>query len=280
MIEFGIVETGCGFGINSNMTPKFNKFYKNIIKENKLIEESISADIVGLRDEHVRKFDDLLTIDWALRGYVFKDFNSWSEFEQENFQKNRSYETFSPDGYSSFDKRIGTINFYTEGLLPKRIKLFVSKIKTFLENHNFNFKIGELEKRDDKDDVIRIHILSNPEDDVEKELPPVIQYSNANMQGLFDTLGLHDFSENYGGVIDVGKIILLIKNVSNKERESNVRMPYHSDMEQFRNPDKEYNGPTMIDGGMSVQGIDSRLEKLYELAVWAKNNGYKEISFG
>lgn len=245
-----------------------------------IIEESMSAVVVGVRDEHEKKYATLLDIDhFLLNRALFYDIK-WSEFEKAYFSENRPYETFSPDGGSSAFGSTGIINFYYNGVPNNKMPEALSAISKRLTDTGFKFKISDPEKRDDKPDVIRIHILANPEDEREVDEAPYIQYSNSNMIAVLRTLGLDEIAEDYSGSVSVDELLLRIRNVSQSSKEANLRPRYHSDMEKFRNPEKEYKGPTIIDSGLSPGEIDYRLQEFYNLAQWAKKHGYKEISFG
>lgn len=245
-----------------------------------IIEESMTAVVAGVRDEHEKKYATLLDIEYnLLNRALFYDIK-WSEFEKAYFSENRPYETFSPDGGSSAFGSTGTINFYYEGILNNKMPEALAAISKRLTDTGFKFEISDPEKRDDKPDVIRIHILANPEDERDIDEAPYIQYANANMIAILRTLGLDEIAEDYSGSVSVDELLMRIRNVSQSSRESNLRPRYHSDMEKFRNPEKEYKGPTIIDPGLSPDEIDSRLQDMFNLASWAKKNGYKEISFG
>jgi hypothetical protein len=248
--------------------------YKQVLKE------SMTATIGDRRPEHDDLPLSLLDIEYDILNKCF-GYDSWSEFEREYFQQNRPMETFAPDTSSSDAfSPTGTINFYTSGLSVKIIREMLSKIQEKLQERGFEFNIGELEKREGRGDVIRIHILTNPYELADQDVIPEVQLSNSNMDAVLRSLGLDDIAEDYGGYVDVGELILRIKNISSKSVDANVRPKYHSDMEKFRNPGEEYKGPTMIDDGLDTAGIDERVKRLYDLAMWAKKNGYHRISIG
>jgi hypothetical protein len=246
----------------------------------KIIKESITATVAGLKDDHRTSNTTLLEIKYHTLNKAIQ-YQNWSEFEREYFQQNRSTEMFTPDGSSSGFDPTGVINFYTSGLLPDVKLRILDNIEKSLSSKGFKFFISDPEKSGlSGKEVYRIKINHNPFASIDIDAAPEVKFSNTNMISVLNALGLDDIAEEYGGLVDVDELLLLIRNVSGKSMEQQSRPRYHSDMEKFKNPGQEQRGATIIDQGLSSSDIQERINMLYDLAVWAKKHNYKTLSFG
>ena len=239
----------------------------------------MTAFVLGASKEHTRKFSTLLDTSFIIQNILFGDYENWSEFEKENYQNNRPMETFSPDGYTDFNESTGTINFYPAGLSKRLEDETIDGLKKFFDKNEFEVEWPPKKEKSGAfdGDVYRLNVTKNPEDDRDVDEAPEVNFSNTNMEAILRTIGLVEMAEDYGGEIGVDELMLRIRNASGVKQ---ARLPYHSDMEKFRNPEAKQKGATVIDPGLSDTDIDERLSKLFNLAKWAKKNGYEKISIG
>lgn len=123
-------------------------------------------------------------------------------------------------------------------------------------------------------DVLRIHVLKNPSQHY-SQLPEV-NMSNLNFRAIMNVLGLN---AEASGNISVNELLSLINRVSNQDIENNIR-PDHATT-SGDSPDDAANdlGMNVFTPGIDEKYIDSRLQDLYRLADFAKQNGFKEISW-
>lgn len=205
----------------------------------------------------------------------------------------------TPDG-DDFDKFIGTINIYPaprvappenmsqeayyalsdaseEEQLRRGFKKYNNSIEEMMPviDEWIQIKAAEgyiIEKKSDisnmsKGPVLRLIVKENPSENYAKI--PEVHMNNANAFALLQTVGI---SPDYSGSISPDDLIRAVNNVQSEDVSRNVPPESIEYGEDGKIP--------IYRGGIDEQYIDQRLQELYELADFAKSNGFREIYWG
>lgn len=246
---------------------ELKKLVKQVIKENKLLKEGASIGIVGLFDDEKPDLTSIINISHEIRNVLNYKFPN----------KKISYDDFTIDGFSHSEPT-GVLNFYLNKQYKESDRDTLNKImetiKDFCKKHKL--VIGKITAEtsgpktwsDDPDNhqvvqyrkgepletirVIRIPIVENNSfiPDVQHE----VGWSYSSVHRIFgDILG---FPIEYNQSV----FTFNVDEIISKYKEFKKKFYNIENMKNEIKSDDLY-----------------RLETIYDMAVWAQKNGYKQI---
>ncbi len=216
--------------------------------------------------------------------------------QQAYFQKNGVgfYETIVPDGsyFSGAGGGTGVINFYISGLMAGTKEQVLDNVLGYLTKLGIKYDSPKVEQSGVyKSQVIRIPIVQNSN---KEERPPEINLSNVNAYQIFHNVlqyeGEHNFSMPAKDLVQ--RIVTILKHDPDWIQK-NVINRTDSDWPEAERDDQEIENPhldivkqlgsggaRMIGMGLDADAISRRLLEILELAKWAVQKGYTEITVG
>lgn len=205
----------------------------------------------------------------------------------------------SPDGFDDFDKPTGTINVYPRKRVEPPKNSSIDYIDWYNLSEDEKIRMGsqvfdnslenmmpvidewisgkeiegyKIEKQMDVSNmtqgpVLRLHVRENPS--TEYESIPEVNMSNSNAAAVIRSMGL---LPEPSGSIDVDTLLYMINQTTQQDMTRNTQP---SQIEYDENGEI-----SRFEGGRDETYIDSRIQQLYGLADYAKQNGFKEILWG
>ena len=167
-------------------------------------------------------------------------------------EKGMPTEFLSPDGNSAFN-RIGIMNFYLDGFPFRLVDSSVSYIKYILNEKDVI--VSNIHKEQNR--VVRIFITKNGSHDSN---PPSLNMSTSNAKNIFTNI-LHI---NMTNDIEVNDLMAAIDE-KRPEIEKLIKNPSFT---------KVYGAHTFEIG---KQEVLDRINIIYKIAQWAKDNGHDKL---
>ncbi|RTK96131.1 MAG: hypothetical protein EKK64_04840 [Neisseriaceae bacterium] len=239
----------------------------NTFKNWLYLNEGMSVSVVGHSEEDVIR--DLDSICNNIREkLVVPLWNKLPEESKKQIQKagGLSSGTIVPDG-SYYETGEQVINLYTNGWPEEFVPKLLSGLKYYLDS--LKIKYGPFKQEQSGlfgGDVVRVPVLSF---DKTKNVPTPLHLNNLNAKLIFsDILGFAGDESGYG---EIPPEELLFK-IDSYERE---KLAIHA-RDAFGQKTK--NGPQYFQGGIDIEGIESRLQTIRSIAKWAIDNHYSGIS--
>lgn len=229
--------------------------------------ESMSVYVQGYDyQDDINDLDDVANS--LKRKVLYPAWEKLSKEQQEMVEKGGSgqHSMIVPDGDYYADSKNQVINFYTAGWPHDMVPGLIQGIKYYLDE--MRIKYGQF-KIDDSgmfdSEVVRIPVLQYS---TSKNSPALLNLSNDNAMVIFRDL--LKFPEESGGFVDISPADLYrkIETLEKDMIDIHARDPYSS---------QQKGGATYISGGLSSEGIASRLEQLKQIAKWALDNHYDQM---
>jgi hypothetical protein len=177
-----------------------------------------------------------------------------------------NFDAIAPDGHDYLEPK-GILNFYVkmdEGSIEALQKEVYKVLKKYKIKHG---KFGRIENSTSRDTLVtRLPILALPKDNTDK--PPILNLSNTNADFVFsEILGFEN--QNY-------LFSFTVKELLNRLDSEEVKFKAGFDERKgFRQdePDKV----KIFDAGMNSNRIIQILERVREIALWAKKRGFTNL---
>lgn len=247
------------------MTPKFNLYIENLLKN--LLFESVSFSVDNERVPNtVYEVASRILYSPELTNFfkVLIEKKKLTEEEYKYFLDNKSFDYITIDGYDTESKE-GNINLYLEAIPQKIIPDLVSFIKYYIDEFNGEL-IGEpfQEKSQSRNsDVIRFPIKIKED----FQNPPELNVANATARALIiDILNYsEDTLENYEP-LNARELLMKIESIEDNDYQ----------LQKGVRPEKRQGN--MIDFGLSKERIKTLLDALKNLVEYAIENHYTYIN--
>lgn len=237
------------------------KTFNEWLKE-QTINESVN---ITVPDVDATDFSNLDEVCFELLKKIVSPF--FEKLEGDSKNKVKLHQTIMPDGsfYGKNPQKI--INFYSSGF-GEYVPEMINGIRYYLQE--MGIKIGKEEKSRSRlyngAPVYRFHIASMPEQD--KNKMPEINWSNMNAELIFKQL-LGYGGYRVGSYVDVSDLMMRIGKLTDQSYLNAVRPS---------NTSVGSGGATMLDHGLDVNGLKTRINQLYNLCVWAKKNHHEKLA--
>jgi hypothetical protein len=225
--------------------------------------KTATMDVMVSGFDYPQKREDLLDLSHVVEHNLREELkNIIGEDNYKNFIKEKAHYFLTPDGDDEFN-RTGIMNLYTRGIPERYLPTICSLIKYLLTDID-GVIVGDISKIEPSgmldSDVIRIEIKENNYSPI-KNVPPELNMANRNAHTIMQLL---NFSmSGAGGCFDAWQVISRIDRLIDSQKEEFVIEP--------RSEGNYY------EGGIDIQYIEDRVEKLRDIAQWAIDNGYKKI---
>jgi hypothetical protein len=226
------------------------------------------------------------------------------------------YEMITPDGdyWGGEQTGTGVINFYTAGLMTQTIRKILLELNR--ECKRLGVSLGKMKQEPSgvyKSQVIRIPVVKNDVKPLHR--PPELNMANRNAFHIFKNVLQFEPDDENGSSFsfstqDVIERIQALKHDKGwvgqnqiqptdskyepkepvlpgdewkhqddePEKEPEFDNPHDAIMHQFGKQMGDAGGGVhMMSGGLDSDSINSRIDKILEIALWAKENGYPEM---
>lgn len=214
------------------------------------LRESVTFFVQDYESEH---FKDILELCSALTREV-------AQQSMENWRRIGVIEPITPDASDHFKDK-GTINFYVgqldEPTAQKMLNLLVQKAK----EHKVVVGQPRLEKSNSLNSMVwRIPVQLPNNNNIE---PPELNLSNTNAHELLRTL---EIEPDYAGTISARDLLMKVGQLSGFSKDMMTLAPSQDG--------------NMYSGGRSADQVNRYLDTLENMAKWAIQNHYDQISWG
>lgn len=228
----------------------------------------------------------------------------------------RGMDQVSPDGDQDAFGPTGTINFYTQGLLPDTVSKALSKFRELAKAKGFAIGPYRQDPPTGAARVYRVPITKNDNDSSKQDIPPSINMANANAVFLMEKVlrckrdpGGHGYSMRAAdmlkridyflgestlptndGQLQIGTLekpgdgdewntekYVETPLGTMKMMDENDQANMHPDMKNLWDTLKGIAKPY---SGYNEADVREKLERLKQFAEWAVSHGYSEIGVG
>lgn len=257
---------------------------------------SLSLYIDGYKNDNA-SFRDILSISYVLSNYLFTKLMNKNDVNYYREHRMGGVEAVTNDG-EDYDKQVGVINFYTDGIVPNKIDFFVNEMVKYLQSNGC--RVGGVRKERSRmyeSDVVRIPILENERGVkwVTEDKAPEINLANLNAFFLFNkVLGYNKdlWSDSYFDIGELSKRVRYYLGDKKLPEGDYAGQPYISvdkglDIFNGKVEGEEWKGDDVkflagYSGSEGVSNYDEgrvreKLMEIGELCDWAAERGYKSL---